>query len=109
MLLLLFAGDSVQSNIEPAVKSVKDMVAEFEAISMKMSEPDADIDSLSVKMDKLQVRFHASIHAHKAHVRARACPVFSMGVLCAVVCACACVCMYVCVCVCVGGVFCPSA
>jgi hypothetical protein len=34
---------------------VQDMVAEFESISVKMGEPDADIDALSSKMDKLQV------------------------------------------------------
>jgi hypothetical protein len=31
------------------------MVKQFETISMTMSEPGADIDSLSSKMDRLQV------------------------------------------------------
>jgi hypothetical protein len=31
------------------------MVAEFEAVSQAMGEPDADIDALSTKMDRLQV------------------------------------------------------
>lgn len=42
-------------NIEPALKNIKDMLQEFEGISMKMAEPDADIDALANKMDKLQV------------------------------------------------------
>lgn len=45
------------SNIEPALKHVKDMVAQFEAISLQMGEPGADIDALSSKMDRLQVGF----------------------------------------------------
>jgi hypothetical protein len=37
---------------------LQDMVAEFESISLKMGEPDADIDALSNKMDRLQVGGH---------------------------------------------------
>jgi hypothetical protein len=33
------------------------MLAEFEAISLKMAEPDADIDALASKMDRMQVLF----------------------------------------------------
>jgi sulfate-transporting ATPase len=40
----------------PHSQAVKDMIAEFEAISLKMGEPDADIDALSSKMDRMQVR-----------------------------------------------------
>ncbi len=33
----------------------RDMVAEFERVSMAMSEPDADLDALTHKMSRLQV------------------------------------------------------
>jgi hypothetical protein len=34
----------------------RDMVAEFEAVSVAMSQPDADLDALTNKMGRLQVR-----------------------------------------------------
>lgn len=37
----------------------QDMVKQFETISMSMGEPGADIDALSAKMDRLQVRASA--------------------------------------------------
>ena len=40
----------------PCCMHMQDMVAEFEAVSVKMSDPDADIDALSSKMDRLQAR-----------------------------------------------------
>ncbi len=46
----------MQSNIEPALASIRAKVAEFESISIKMGEPGADIDALARKMDQLQVR-----------------------------------------------------
>jgi len=52
-------GETVESNIAPAVKHVRDMVSEFESISLKMGEPDADIDALSAKMDRLQTQIDA--------------------------------------------------
>lgn len=48
-------GATVGENIAPAVQHIRDMVADFETISLKMGEPDADIDALSSKMDRLQV------------------------------------------------------
>ncbi|KAF5834104.1 putative ATP-binding component of ABC transporter [Dunaliella salina] len=48
-------GETVMSNIEPAVQHIKDMVAQFESISMQMSEPGADVDALASKMDRLQI------------------------------------------------------
>lgn len=33
----------------------RDMVSEFERVSMAMSEPDADLDALTNKMSRLQV------------------------------------------------------
>uniref|UniRef100_A0A7S0RSR6 ABC transporter domain-containing protein n=1 Tax=Chlamydomonas leiostraca TaxID=1034604 RepID=A0A7S0RSR6_9CHLO len=52
-------GETVMSNIEPALQHVKDMVAQFEAISLQMGEPGADIDALSSKMDRLQNQLDA--------------------------------------------------
>ena len=37
------------------MQHIRDMVADFETISLKMGEPNADIDALSSKMDRLQV------------------------------------------------------
>lgn len=43
------------SNIAPATQGIRDMVAQFENISVQMGEPGADIDALAGKMDRLQV------------------------------------------------------
>ncbi|EFJ47981.1 hypothetical protein VOLCADRAFT_104944 [Volvox carteri f. nagariensis] len=48
-------GDTVISNIEPALKNVRDKLAQYEALSLQMGEPGADLDALSSKMDRLQV------------------------------------------------------
>jgi hypothetical protein len=37
------------------VRACRDMVADFERVSMAMSEPDADLDALTNKMSRLQV------------------------------------------------------
>ncbi|KAF6262858.1 P-loop containing nucleoside triphosphate hydrolase protein [Scenedesmus sp. NREL 46B-D3] len=50
----LDAGATVAENIAPAVQHIKDMVAEFEAVSVAMSSPDADLDALTNKMGRLQ-------------------------------------------------------
>ncbi|KAL6748168.1 P-loop containing nucleoside triphosphate hydrolase protein [Haematococcus lacustris] len=52
-------GQTVMSNIEPAVQGIKDMVAEYEAVSMKMNEPGANLDALCSKMDRLQTQIDA--------------------------------------------------
>lgn len=52
-------GATVMDNIAPAVAHVRNMVKEFEDISMKMAEPGADIDALSSKMDRLQASIDA--------------------------------------------------
>ena len=46
-------------NVAVAVQGVKNMVAEFEAISQKMAEPDADIAALTSKMDRIQSKLDA--------------------------------------------------
>jgi hypothetical protein len=43
-----------------AADAARDMVAEFEAVSVKMSQPDADLDALTNKMGRLQVRRRCS-------------------------------------------------
>jgi len=53
-------GETVMSNIEPAVQHIKDMVKQFETISMQMSEPGADVDALASKMDRLQTQIDAA-------------------------------------------------
>jgi energy-dependent translational throttle protein EttA len=50
----LDAGETVMSNIEPAVQRVKDMVAEFESVSAEMATDGADVETLMAKMEKLQ-------------------------------------------------------
>eukprot|EP00878_Enallax_costatus_P012543 GHUV01013101.1.p1 GENE.GHUV01013101.1~~GHUV01013101.1.p1 ORF type:complete len:490 (+),score=183.87 GHUV01013101.1:265-1734(+) len=50
----LDAGDTVAENIAPAVQHIKDMVSEFESVSVAMSDPDADFDALTRKMTRLQ-------------------------------------------------------
>ncbi|KAI8464117.1 MAG: ABC family transporter [Monoraphidium minutum] len=47
-------GATVAENIEPAVAHIRSMVAEYEAVSQKMAEPDADFDALTKKMERLQ-------------------------------------------------------
>jgi len=52
-------GLTVQSNVESALKHIKDMIAEFELVSEKMGAPGADVNALSTKMDRLQVQLDA--------------------------------------------------
>lgn len=55
----LDAGATVAENIAPAVQHIRDMLAEFDAVSMAMSEPDADLDALTGKMARLQDQLDA--------------------------------------------------
>lgn len=52
-------GDTVASNIQPAVAAVRDMVAQYEAVSVAMGEPGADLEALTTKMDSLQAALDA--------------------------------------------------
>jgi len=47
-------GDTVESNIEMALKPVRDTLKEFEEVGMAMAEPDCDMDGLMAKMERLQ-------------------------------------------------------
>lgn len=51
--------ETVIDVLEPAVKSVRDLVKQFEDVSMQMGEEDADIDALVEKMEKLQNKIDA--------------------------------------------------
>jgi len=50
----LDAGKTVRENIEPAVERVKSMIREFEEVSVKMADPDEDVDALMARMEQLQ-------------------------------------------------------
>lgn len=52
-------GPTVDDNIQPAVERVRSMVGEFEQVSMQLGEPDADVDALMAKMDRLQTAIDA--------------------------------------------------
>ena len=56
----LDAGDTVWSNIEPALADMKAKLAEFEAVSADMANPDADMDALMGKMERLQAEIDAA-------------------------------------------------
>jgi len=47
-------AETVIENLEPALQRTKDMLDEFNEISMQMAEPDADMDTLLARMDTLQ-------------------------------------------------------
>jgi len=51
--------ETVIENLEPAVDHIKAMVREFEDISVQMTDPDADIDALMEKMEKIQTQIDA--------------------------------------------------
>eukprot|EP00899_Mesostigma_viride_P013220 jgi/Mesvir1/2189/Mv16694-RA.1 len=50
----LDAGETVMANIEPAIAATRQLLSDFDKISMQMAEPDADFDALSGKMERLQ-------------------------------------------------------
>lgn len=53
-------GDTVEENIEPALAPLRASLKEFDEISLKMGEPDADIDKLMSRMEQLQSELDAS-------------------------------------------------
>ncbi|GJP61747.1 hypothetical protein CLOP_g18884 [Closterium sp. NIES-67] len=53
-------GPTVMDNIEPALKETKDLLQEFEEVSVAMaSAGDADMDKLMTQMERLQTRLDA--------------------------------------------------
>ncbi|CAM6125375.1 unnamed protein product [Calypogeia fissa] len=53
-------GATVMSNIEPAFAETRQLLADFEKVSLDMANPDADMDKLMSKMEKLQTALDAS-------------------------------------------------
>lgn len=53
------AGETVGSNIEPALAGTRALVEQYNALSAFMAEPGADIDALAAKMDRLQAQLDA--------------------------------------------------
>jgi len=56
----LDAGETVMDNIEPALQAVKDLLSEFEEVSMKLADAGDDADKLMARMDKLQSTIEAA-------------------------------------------------
>lgn len=52
--------ETVIECLEQAVKPIKQMVQDFEDVSVKMTDPDCDMDALMVEMDKLQSQIDAA-------------------------------------------------
>ena len=57
---LLDAGDTVWENIAPALADMRDKLGQFEAVSVAMGEPGADMDALMGKMERLQSEIDAA-------------------------------------------------
>jgi hypothetical protein len=76
LTLRVCGAGAVRSSTAP-----RDMVAEFERVSMAMSEPGADLDGLTSKMGRLQVRVCVQRsggrppphHHHHTHTHRRVC------------------------------------
>ncbi|KAG5180573.1 ABC transporter ATP-binding protein [Tribonema minus] len=52
-------GPTVGDNLDAAVADIKALLDEYNAVSMEMSEPGADMEKLADKMDKLQSQIEA--------------------------------------------------
>jgi len=52
-------GETVIENIEPALKETRAKVAEFEDVSVRMGDPDEDVDALMARMTQLQSELDA--------------------------------------------------
>lgn len=49
-------GETVISAIEPAVSGITEMLSEFNDVSMRMADPDEDMDALCSRLDELQTK-----------------------------------------------------
>ncbi|EIE24113.1 ABC family transporter [Coccomyxa subellipsoidea C-169] len=52
-------GPTVDENVRPAVAHMQNLLTEFEEVSQKMAEPDAEVDALMARMDRLQSEIDA--------------------------------------------------
>ncbi len=57
---MLTPGKTVLENVEEAVQPVRDLIRQYEAVSEKFADPDADFDKLSSQMERLQTQIDAA-------------------------------------------------
>ncbi len=57
---MLTPGKTVLENVEEAVAPVRDLITQYEAVSEKFADPDADFDKLSNQMERLQSQIDAA-------------------------------------------------
>jgi len=56
---MLTPGKTVLENVEEAVQPIRDLIRQYEAVSEKFADPDADFDKLSNQMERLQAQIDA--------------------------------------------------
>lgn len=57
---MLTPGKTVLENVEEAVAPIRDLIRQYEAVSEKFADPDADFDKLSAQMERLQSEIDAT-------------------------------------------------
>ncbi len=57
---MLTPGKTVLENVEEAVAPIRDLIRQYEAVSEKFADPDADFDKLSNQMERLQSQIDAA-------------------------------------------------
>ncbi|QEL14242.1 energy-dependent translational throttle protein EttA [Limnoglobus roseus] len=57
---MLTPGKTVLENVEEAVAPIRDLIRQYEAVSEKFADPDADFDKLSNQMERLQTQIDAA-------------------------------------------------
>ena len=57
---MLTPGKTVLENVEEAVQPIRDLIRQYEAVTEKFADPDADFDKLSSQMERLQAQIDAA-------------------------------------------------
>jgi energy-dependent translational throttle protein EttA len=57
---MLTPGKTVLENVEEAVAPIRDLIKQYEAVSEKFADPEADFDKLSNQMERLQTQIDAA-------------------------------------------------
>jgi sulfate-transporting ATPase len=57
---MLTPGKTVLENVEEAVAPIRDLIRQYEAVSEKFADPEADFDKLSGQMERLQAQIDAA-------------------------------------------------
>ncbi len=57
---MLTPGKTVLENVEEAVQPIRDLIRQYEAVTEKFADPDADFDKLSNQMERLQAQIDAA-------------------------------------------------